>query len=74
METRDIEEKLLLSTSCTSKVHFIIDRSQIYIVCSGCVESTRSEFPENPSNRTRDTDEKVDCPPRKVPLFSDPSQ
>jgi hypothetical protein len=31
-------------------------------------------FPENPSNRTRDTDEKVDCPPRKVLLFIDPSQ
>lgn len=42
METRDIEEKPLLSTSCTSNVHFIIDQSQIYIVCSGCVESTRN--------------------------------
>jgi hypothetical protein len=43
METRDIEEKPLLSTSCTSKAHFIIDRSQIYIVYSGCVETTRSD-------------------------------
>jgi hypothetical protein len=31
-------------------------------------------FLENPSNRIRDTDEKVDCPPRKVPLFIDPPQ
>ena len=74
METRDTEEKPLLSTSRTGKEHFIIDRSQIYIVCSGCVESTSSDFPENPYNRTQDTDEKVDCPPRKVSLFIDPSQ
>ena len=74
METRDTEEKPLLSTSRTGKEHFIIDRSQIYIVCSGCVESTSSDFPENPSNRTQDTDEKIDCPPRKVPLFIDPSE
>jgi len=32
METRDTEEKPLLSTSYTGKEHFIIDRSQIYII------------------------------------------